>query len=64
MKKQHGIHIESFGERSHLGDVIGCFLDADRRCLSKKLVVSDRVVEFVIKTAPGISIANLESLAY
>lgn len=43
MKKQHGVHIESFGERHHVGDVIGCFLDADRGCLSKKVSSKERV---------------------
>lgn len=36
MKKKHGDHIECFGVRHNVGDVVGCFLNADTHCISKR----------------------------
>ena len=36
MEKMHANHTESFGVRYDIGDVVGCFLDADMNFISKK----------------------------
>ena len=36
MEKKHGDHTESFGIRHNVGDIVGCFLDADLNRISKK----------------------------
>lgn len=36
MEKRHADHVECFGVRHHVGDVVGCFLDANRHCISKE----------------------------
>lgn len=36
MEKRHVNHAESFGVKHNVGDVVGCFLDADRNFISKK----------------------------
>lgn len=43
MKKKHGDHIESFGVKYRVGDIVGCLLDADRNCISKKKMNVDFV---------------------
>jgi hypothetical protein len=35
MEKKHGDHVESFGEKIKVHDVVGCFLDAGRNVISK-----------------------------
>lgn len=37
MTKKHGDHIESFGVKYRVGDIVGSFLDADRNCISKNI---------------------------
>lgn len=46
MQKNHGDHIEAFGVRQSVGDVVGCFLDAGKGCISKKN--EHRVFEFKV----------------
>jgi hypothetical protein len=40
--KRHGNHGERFGIRYIVGDVVGCFLDADRNCISKRRSVFEK----------------------
>ena len=35
MERSHGGHKEPFGSRLVVGDIVGCFLDADRSSISK-----------------------------
>lgn len=44
MKKKHGDHIESFGVRHSVGDVVGCFLDAETNCISKNAIAKTIVI--------------------
>jgi hypothetical protein len=37
MKKKHADHTESFGVKMKIGDVVGCFLNADLNSISKMI---------------------------